>query len=248
MATDEDVRRVQAQAQELVQARTLRRARGGSLSARAVSDFVRVNRVEGLAVGAGIARDVGNGLRLSAGGRVGLDDEQVKGQAAAEQRWRGGDAVRVAVYRAYRDAGDAPEVSLARNSLAAQEFGSDWTDPYDARGVSVAWQPRAWLGLRPALELAYEWQGALAVNARPVNGSFEATIPRPRCARCASRSPSSAPRRRARSRPSGAPGRSCARSARTSAARRATPTRGGGRRRCARSAAARSSRCRWSAR
>jgi hypothetical protein len=177
MATDEDVRRVQAQAQELVQARTLRRARGGSLSARAVSDFVRVNRVEGLAVGAGIARDVGNGLRLSAGGRVGLDDEQVKGQAAAEQRWRGGDAVRVAVYRAYRDAGDAPEVSLARNSLAAQEFGSDWTDPYDARGVSVAWQPRAWLGLRPALELAYEWQGALAVNARPVNGSFEATIP-----------------------------------------------------------------------
>src|SRR3712207_8939838 len=57
-----------------------RRARGTTLAARAVSDFARVNRVEGFAAGAGISRQVGAGLSFSARGRCGFDDERVKGE------------------------------------------------------------------------------------------------------------------------------------------------------------------------
>jgi hypothetical protein len=177
MVTDDDVARVQAQARALVQAQVLRRARGSTLSARSASDFVRANRVEGLAFGAGYLGRLGNGLALRARARYGLADEQVKGGLALERRWATGGALRVEGYRTYREAGDEPEVSLVRNSIAAQEFGSDWTDPYDVLGVAVGGELAPWRGIRPSLALAYETQDALAVHARPVTGRFEPTLP-----------------------------------------------------------------------
>src|SRR3954469_12954384 len=56
VATDEDVRRVQEEARSLVRATALARTRETSLSAHSVSDFARVNRVEGLALGLGVGR------------------------------------------------------------------------------------------------------------------------------------------------------------------------------------------------
>ena len=47
--TDADVRRVQEEARALVRAHALQRTRAVALSARGISDFVRVDRVEGLA-------------------------------------------------------------------------------------------------------------------------------------------------------------------------------------------------------
>src|ERR687895_69848 len=79
-ATDADVQRVQAEARALVRAEALRRARGTTLAARAVSDFARVNRVEGFAVGAGLSRQVGAGLSVSGRARYGFEDNQAKGE------------------------------------------------------------------------------------------------------------------------------------------------------------------------
>lgn len=177
MVTDDDVQRVQAQARALVQAQVLQRARGSTLSARAISDFVRVNRAEGLALGAGYVTRLGRGLAVRAQARYGFADEQVKGTLALERRWATGAALRLEGFRSYREAGDEPEVSLARNSLAAQEFGSDWTDPYDVAGVQLGAELPLWRGIRSALSLAYETQDALAVNARPLTGAYEPTLP-----------------------------------------------------------------------
>ncbi|AHG91403.1 hypothetical protein J421_3866 [Gemmatirosa kalamazoonensis] len=176
--SDEDVRRVQAQAQALVQREVLARARGSALSARAISDFVRVNRVEGLAVGAGYTLRPGSGNGITARGRYGFDDEQPKGRLVLQHAWPSGVALRLGGSRDFREAGDEPEGSALRNSLAAQEFGSDYTDPYDAAGVALGLDlPETWLGLRPTIELAGEWQDSLAVHARPFNGRYERTIP-----------------------------------------------------------------------
>ena len=57
--TDADVRRVQEEARSLVRARALQRARTLALSARGVSDFARVDRVEGLALGGGLTQRLG---------------------------------------------------------------------------------------------------------------------------------------------------------------------------------------------
>jgi hypothetical protein len=174
--TDDDVRRVQEEARSLVRAEALSRTRSTSLSARAVSDFARVNRVEGLALGAGLTRRVGGGISVSAGGRYGIADHAGKGRLAFNYQRASGAGLRLAGYRTYRDVGDEPEVSLVRNSIAAQEFGSDFTDYYDARGGSLGIDARPMRGLHPHLELAYETQRALSVHARPVTGRYEPTI------------------------------------------------------------------------
>jgi hypothetical protein len=173
---DEDVKKVQEEARALVRGQALARSRTLALSARHVSDIVRFNRVEGLALGSGILQRVGGGLAVAASGRYGFSDKEVKGRGALEYRTGAGSSLILAAERQYRDVSDDQEISLVRNSIAAQEFGSDYTDTYDARGVSLAWS-LARFGWRPSLEAAYERQDPLFVHARPATGTFEPTIP-----------------------------------------------------------------------
>ncbi len=176
VATDEDVRRVQEEARSLVRATALARTRETALSAHAISDFARVNRVEGLALGVGVGRRFGEGLFSRLAGRYGFSDHEAKGELV--MGWQRADAsgIQLRVFRSFRDAGDEPETSLLRNTIAAQEFGSDYTDPYDARGASftVDFGPR--FGGRLRLTGGYEWQDSLSVNATPASGEYEPTI------------------------------------------------------------------------
>ena len=174
--TDEDVRKVQEEARALVRGQALARSRSLLLSARHISDIARFNRVEGLALGAGLVQRLGSGLAVAASGRYGFSDEQVKGRGAIEYRTGAGSSLILAAERQYRDVSDDRETSLVRNTIAAQEFGSDYTDTYDTRAFSLA-ASLARPGWRPTLELAYERHEPLAVNARPASGSFEPTIP-----------------------------------------------------------------------
>jgi hypothetical protein len=174
--TDEDVRKVQEEARALVRAQALARSRNFAFSARHVSDIARFNRVEGLALGSGFLQRVGAGFAVAASGRYGFSDEQFKGRGALEYRTGAGSSLILAAERQYRDVSDEQETSLVRNTIAAQEFGSDYTDTYDAQALSLSGSV-ARLGWRPSFELAYERHEPLAVHARPANGSFEPTIP-----------------------------------------------------------------------
>jgi hypothetical protein len=174
--TDEDVKKVQDEARALVRAQALARSRSFALSARHISDIARFNRVEGLALGSGFLQRVGGGLAVAASGRYGFSDKEAKGRGALEYRTGAGSSLILAAQRQYRDVSDEPETSLVRNTIAAQEFGSDFTDTYDVRGVALAGS-LARLGWRPSLEIAYERHKPLVVHARPASGSFEPTIP-----------------------------------------------------------------------
>ena len=174
--SDEDVKRVQEEARSLVRQQALARSRSLALSAHHVSDIVRFNRVEGLAVGTGILQRIGAGFDIAASGRYGFSDKTAKGRGAIEYRTGAGSSLAVAAERQYRDVSDDEETSLVENSIAAQEFGSDQTDTYDAKAVSLTWA-LARFGWRPSIDLAYEKQEPLFVHARPVTGAFEPTIP-----------------------------------------------------------------------
>ena len=176
-STDETVRAVQEEARRLVRGQALARVKRTTLSARAISDFVRFNRVEGLALGGGLARRMGGGTGLVVRGRWGFDDEAAKGRAALSFSRANGVAVELAGYREYRETGDIPEVSLVRNSLAAQEFGSDYTDPFDARGIALSVRLGERYGAAWRVSAAAERQAPLAVHATPARGRFEATLP-----------------------------------------------------------------------
>jgi hypothetical protein len=174
--TDEDVKKVQEEARALVRAQALSRSRSFAFSARHISDIARFNRVEGLALGSGFLQRLGGGLAVAASGRYGFSDDEFKGRGAVEFRTGAGSSLILAAERLYRDVSDEQETSLVRNTIAAQEFGSDYTDTYDVRSISLGGslgRP----GWRPSLEYAYERHRPLLVNARPASGEFEPTIP-----------------------------------------------------------------------
>lgn len=175
--TDEDVKKVQDEARELVRGQALARTRQTSLSARRASDFVSVNRVEGLAVGGAVSRRFGSGVSASVGARWGVDDRRAKWRGALGWQRASGVGVRASVYDTYRDASDVAETSLIRNSLAAQEFGSDYTEPYRVTGYGATVDFGRRFGVLWRLTGAYESQDDLHVNARPSSGSYERTIP-----------------------------------------------------------------------
>ena len=176
-ASDDDVRKVQEEARALVQRQSLARAEGASLSARKASDFVRVNRVEGLALGAGASLRAGGGIVTSLRARYGVSDRELKGRIGIALRRGDGTGLELFGMRDYRDVGDVAERSTAVNSIAAQEFGSDDTDPYDVRDVGIAADLGVHGGLRWRLEGAWERQDSLRIHTTPAWGSYEPTIP-----------------------------------------------------------------------
>jgi hypothetical protein len=177
--SDAEVRRVQAEVRELVRGQALARARRPVVAGSGLSDFIRYNRVEGLALGGGIGQPIGRGFSVAATGRYGLDDERWKGTAELGFRRADGLSARAMWRDSYADASDIAEVSLARNSLAAQEFGSDYTEPFAARGPSF----ELVLPLRAFGRLSFagsdERHAALTVNASPARGSFASLLPVP---------------------------------------------------------------------
>ncbi|MDQ6635021.1 MAG: hypothetical protein M3Z10_09725, partial [Gemmatimonadota bacterium] len=174
--TDDDIRQVQAEARALVRAQALQRPQTLMLSAVGASDFLRFDRAEGLAFGGGLASRFGGGVGLQLRARYGLDDHIGKGAATLEwQSPRFG--VRLFGQRDYRDAGDVQERSGVVNSLAAQEFGADVSDPYWTEGFGVGLDARDIAGgLRLRLDLTRERQRALAIRATPASGSFPRLI------------------------------------------------------------------------
>jgi hypothetical protein len=174
--TDADIRQVQAEARDLVRAQALRRPQALMLSAGGVSDFVRFDRAEGLALGGGAASRFGRGWDISARARYGMDDRAVKGGATLE--WQSPRlGVRVFGERDFRDAGDIRERSGAVNSLAAQEFASDYTDPYGVQAVGIGLDARGVLGLRWHADASLERQRALEIRAVPAQGDFPRILP-----------------------------------------------------------------------
>ena len=151
---------------------TIRHAQGTAIAARSASDFVRVDRAEGLALGAGATQRFGYGFSATARGRYGFADHQAKGEADVSWDW-----ITLSAYRDYRDVGDLPEGSRLINSLAAQEFGVDHTDPYDTRGFAAFVSLPSVAGFAWRLGVRRERQDSLAVRAHPMSGHFAPTVP-----------------------------------------------------------------------
>jgi hypothetical protein len=169
--SDAEVRKVQEEARSLVRAQALRRPQALSLAAAGTSDFARFDRAEGLALGLGVASRFGGGFGARGTARYGTDDHEVK--AAVGLDWQSPTwGVRAFALRDYREAGDIQERSRAVNSIAAQEFGADATDPYGVQAAGVGIDARGMQGLRFRLDASLERQRPLQIRASPALGTF----------------------------------------------------------------------------
>ncbi|HJU74296.1 MAG TPA: hypothetical protein VJ717_11165 [Gemmatimonadaceae bacterium] len=171
--TQEDVARVQTIAQGLVSRAALARAKSSAVSARSLGDFVRFNRVEGLALGIG-GRSQRDRWTLAWRARYGRDDYKLKAAGRLGVTF-GATTFSAFAEDDYVDAGDISEGSSLKNSLAAQEFASDYTQPYKVSSVGGALAFT--LGARWTAALSYARHEPAEVNATAARRSFAATIP-----------------------------------------------------------------------
>lgn len=174
--TEPDIARVQEEARALVRARELASARSATLAARNVSDFARFDRVEGLALGGGLREQLGAGSVAFTRARYGVDDRWVKGVAGLEFTDASARTLRLSAMRDFRDVGDVAERSSVVNSIAGQEFASDYTDPYLVRGVAATVVLATVAGFDPRITASYEVDSPLEIHATPVRGTFPATL------------------------------------------------------------------------
>ncbi len=165
-----DIARVQSLARDALTRKAFARTSGAAFAVTGVSDFARFTRAEGFAFGGGGVLRLGSS-DVRGRARYGMDDERVKGEVALGISL-GAPTIQMFAEREYRDVADVAEVSGARNSLAAQEFAYDATDPYDVRAVGMRARLGRAVGLRWSAEGSYESQHGLAVRARPLQGTF----------------------------------------------------------------------------
>jgi hypothetical protein len=173
----EDLQRVQRLAEDVVKLQFRERSQKASLSVPHISDIVRVTRTEGLALGAAGKVHPATVIDFDARARYGFGDREWKGELGLRLNLGHDRALRLFALRDYLDARDVPEVSGVRNTIAAQEFGSDYTDPFDVRAAGAQLSLGRWARTRWRVEVAAEKHAPLTVRATPENGAYELTIP-----------------------------------------------------------------------
>jgi len=174
---ESDMAAVRAGAERIAVQHALSGLKARRVAAGGISDLVHVNRVEGLAVGAGgVVRGGPRGRELRVQGGYGFADRRVTGRVAGELPV-GRTTLEGAAYRSVRDVADVPVVSPLLNSLAAQEFGADDGDYYLATGARVGL--RRGMGARGAWSIgaARETIGSLSVRLQPAAGTFRPNPP-----------------------------------------------------------------------
>jgi hypothetical protein len=167
-----DLERVRAEAEQIAGRRALTGLKPRRLGVRGLSDLVHANRVEGIALGAGIVvRGGGERRELRGVASYGFSDRRPKGRVTVVER-EGRAALEASLFREVRDAADVPVIAPLLNSLSSQELGRDFGDYYVADGAR--------LGYRHGIGVRGEWSAtvgretirSLAVTAAPATGAF----------------------------------------------------------------------------
>jgi len=168
---ENDLEQVRAEVSRIAGRRALTGLKRRHLGARALSELVHVNRVEGLAVGAGFVwRTPTDGFELRGLGNYGFADRAGMGIVALTST----DGLELAAYRQVRDIADVPVIAPLLNSIGAQEFGDDYGDYYRATGARVG--VRVGIGASARGEwrfsVAHERIASLSVRSSPATGRY----------------------------------------------------------------------------
>ncbi|MDQ6738401.1 MAG: hypothetical protein M3Z30_11975, partial [Gemmatimonadota bacterium] len=167
-----DVTRLHDEVNGLVRASTIDRVNSIALAGSSVSNFVHFDRVEGIALGGALTLHPVTRVALSGGASYGFSDRGVKPHASLAFTAPDGVTITASGYRTLHDVSVVPERSGLINSFAAQEYASDYTGLFNARGGSLSIAAPSGMALRPTLELALEDQSMATVHARPVTNNF----------------------------------------------------------------------------
>ena len=165
-----------SKAEELVSRQLLEGMPRSRIGTTAVSDLVRVNRVQGLAFGVGMGLRFNGGYEVKGSLGYGLSDRRVT-VGILVGFTRGATDWTVEGRRTIRDFGDEPVVSGVVNSLLAQEAAIDLGSYLLGEEVGVGLHQR--LDPRWSLDLSarFERSSSVATVATPSRGVYEPNPP-----------------------------------------------------------------------
>ncbi|HEU5051023.1 MAG TPA: hypothetical protein VFU00_11895 [Gemmatimonadales bacterium] len=169
---DRDMAQIRADIERLAGSHLLSGLPATRIGGAGISDFVRVNRVQGLALGGravlGLRR---NRVQLTPSLGIGTADGRATGGLAA-RIGTGATELTASVVRRVQDFSDEPVIAPIINSITAQEFGDDYGDYVLLDAVTAGIGQRLDARHRLTLEGRIERSRSLAVEASPANGTY----------------------------------------------------------------------------
>lgn len=170
-----DLREVQDAVSKIVERRLSQKLPALQPGAPSISEIIRVNRVEGLALGGGFTLRPGL-LTVRTRLSYGTSDRRAKGgiEFSLPARW---GVVALSAGREVRDAGEEPRIAPLLNSLLAQEAGLDYGDYFLLDQVELAARYSGVRRPQVALSFGLEQARSLEVKATPVRGSYRSNPP-----------------------------------------------------------------------
>lgn len=167
----QDVDAVRAEAARIAGAGALTGLRPARLGVPAVSDLIRVNRVQGLTLGAGAALDLGRGTTMRPRAALGTGDARLTGELRIDAT-RGAVQLGLGAGRRVLDIADRPLLSGVVNSLLAQEGGRDHGDYVLRDQVGLTLSSRVSGVAEVTLGASLERTASLTVESSPARGSY----------------------------------------------------------------------------
>ncbi|HEX2218426.1 MAG TPA: hypothetical protein VHG35_06450 [Gemmatimonadales bacterium] len=175
--TEQDMEALRVEVERIAGSRALGGLPSTRLAMGSLSDLVRVNRVQGLALGLGGVLGVG-GSRVRLRPRIGYgtSDDRLTGGLTLLAEF-GTTQLSLGAERGVRDFSDLAVISPALNSLLSQEAGDDYGDYVLLNVASAAVRHR--LDARTSIEvqLALEESRSVEVASSPANGRYRPNPP-----------------------------------------------------------------------
>lgn len=166
-----DLEAVRREIERIAAGRALSGLPATRLGLSSVSDLVHVNRVQGLALGVGVAVRATPDLVIRSRGSFGTSDVRAYGDLSATWE-RGGTGLTVTGGRRLRELADRPIISGVANSLLSQEGGGDRGDYVLTDAATITAVRRAGTRLEASLTGGVERTRSVRAVAEPASGRY----------------------------------------------------------------------------
>ena len=172
-----DMESLRAELDRLVGSRALGGLPPQRLAAGSLSDVVRVNRIQGLALGFGATLGVpGTRLQLRPSLGYGTADERLTGSLQAS--WStGATRLTIGASRRITDISDLPVIAPVINSVLSQEAGKDYGDYVLLHTAEAGMHRRFGARTVLGLGLAVEESRSVGTSAEPASGTYRENPP-----------------------------------------------------------------------
>ncbi len=173
----QDMEALRVEIEELAGSRALGGLPSQRLAAGALSDLVRVNRIQGLTFGFGALLGLhGTRMQLRPSIGYGTADDRLTGSLTAG--WSiGGTSLSLAASRRINDFSDLPVISPLVNSVLSQESGKDYGDYVLLHSIELGTRRRFGGRTAAELSLAVEESRSVATDASPATGTYRPNPP-----------------------------------------------------------------------